>query len=42
MTATPHDGIYKQLFSHPQMVEALLRGFVHEDWVEHLDLATLE
>lgn len=42
MSATPHDSIYKQVFSHPQVVEALLRGFVHEDWVAHIDLATLE
>ncbi|THF67089.1 transposase [Pseudothauera nasutitermitis] len=40
--ATPYDGLYKQLFSHPQMVEALLRGFVREDWVAQLDFGTLE
>lgn len=28
-----HDNSYKLLFSHPQMVEDLLRGFVHEDWI---------
>ena len=38
----PHDGLYKQLFSHAPMVEALLRGFVYEDWVRHADFATLE
>jgi predicted transposase YdaD len=37
-----HDSGYKLLFSHPQMVEELLRGFVHEPWVEDLDYATLE
>ncbi|WP_341645637.1 Rpn family recombination-promoting nuclease/putative transposase [Thauera sp. SDU_THAU2] len=42
MPATPYDGLYKLLFSHPPMVEALLRGFVHEDWVAQLDFATLE
>ena len=42
MPTTPYDGLYKQLFSHPPMVEALLRGFVHEDWVSALDLSTLE
>ncbi|MBY4598587.1 Rpn family recombination-promoting nuclease/putative transposase [Ottowia caeni] len=42
MSATPHDGIYKQIFSHPQTIEALLRGFIHEDWVDHVDLSTLE
>jgi len=24
-----HDNAYKHLFSHPQAVRALLRGFVH-------------
>ncbi len=33
---------YKSLFSHPEMVEDLLRGFVHEDWVRDLDFSTLE
>jgi hypothetical protein len=37
-----HDNGYKLLFSHPAMVEDLLRGFVHEDWVAELDFATLE
>ena len=37
-----HDHSYKLLFSHPEMVADLLRGFVHEDWVNHLDFATLE
>jgi putative YhgA-like transposase/uncharacterized protein DUF4351 len=37
-----HDSGYKLLFSHPRMVEELLRGFVHEPWVEELDFATLE
>jgi hypothetical protein len=37
-----HDQSYKRLFSHPKMVEDLLRGFVHEAWVEQLDFATLE
>jgi len=41
-SATPRDGIYKQLFSHPQMVKALLHGFVDKDWVAHIDFATLE
>lgn len=39
---TPHDGAYKQLFSHPEMVEQLLRGFVQESWVQRLDYARLE
>ena len=37
-----HDGGYKLLFSHPRMVEELLRGFVHEPWVAELDFETLE
>jgi len=37
-----HDSGYKLLFSHPRMVEELLRGFVHEPWVESLDFSTLE
>src|SRR3954465_12694215 len=37
-----HDSGYKLLFSHPQMVEDLLQGFIHEPWVEELDFSTLE
>jgi hypothetical protein len=37
-----HDTGYKKLFSHPEMVADLLRGFVHEDWVRDLDFSTLE
>lgn len=37
-----HDGGYKLLFSHPRTIEELLRGFVHEGWVERLDFSTLE
>ena len=36
------DHSYKHLFSHPQMVADLLRGFVHEPWVDGLDFASLE
>jgi predicted transposase/invertase (TIGR01784 family) len=39
---TEHDGSYKHIFSHPEVVTDLLRGFVHEDWVEQIDYATLE
>jgi hypothetical protein len=39
---TNHDHSYKLLFSHCQMVEDLLLGFVHEDWVELVDFSTLE
>lgn len=37
-----HDSTYKLLFSHSQMIEDLLRGFVPGDWVARLDFATLE
>lgn len=37
-----HDNGYKNLFSHASMVADLLKGFVHEDWIEGLDLSTLE
>jgi hypothetical protein len=36
------DASYKQLFSHERMVADLIRGFVHEAWVQELDFATLE
>lgn len=37
-----HDGWYKLMFSHRELVEALVRGFVREGWVAELDLDTLE
>lgn len=37
-----HDHSYKLLFTHPEMVADLLRGFVREDWVAELDFSTLE
>ena len=37
-----HDQSYKLLFSHPEMVADLLRGFVREDWGQHLDFESLE
>lgn len=37
-----HDPSYRLLFSHPRMVEDLLRGFVREDWLSRLDFSTLE
>ncbi len=39
---TQYDQSYKRLFSHPKMVEDLLRGFIHKDWVKELDFSTLE
>lgn len=37
-----HDNSYKQIFSHPRMVEDLLRGFIAKKWVDELDFNTLE
>jgi predicted transposase/invertase (TIGR01784 family) len=37
-----HDHGYKRLFSHPQAVEELTRGFLRHGWVEALDFSTLE
>ena len=37
-----HDVRYKLLFSHAEMVEDLLRGFVPHSWVQALDFSTLE
>lgn len=37
-----HDQAYKALFSHPQMVQDLLQGFVKEGWVKSLDFKSLE
>jgi len=37
-----HDHGYKRLFSHPQAAAELIRGFLRPDWVERLDLSTLE
>ena len=36
------DAAYKNLFSHPRMVEDLLRGFAARGWSERLDFSTLE
>jgi hypothetical protein len=40
--AMNHDASYKLLFSHPEMVAELLRGYVKEPWVADLDFASLE
>jgi predicted transposase YdaD len=37
-----HDHSYKLLFSHPEMIADLLRGYVRQPWVERLDFASLE
>ena len=41
-TESNHDGAYKKIFSHPEMVESLIRDFVPEDWVRELDFSTLK
>ena len=35
-----HDPSYKLLFSNSAMVEDLLRGFVHEEWLGQVDFST--
>ena len=40
--AQENDNTYKMLFSYRRMVSDLLTGFVREDWVQELDLSTLE
>jgi predicted transposase YdaD len=37
-----HDESYKHIFSHPEVMEDLLRGFVHEEWISEIDCDTLE
>ena len=37
-----HDETYKRIFAFPRMVEDLLRGFVGGEWLEEVDLRTLE
>jgi predicted transposase YdaD len=37
----PHDRGLKLIFSHAVMIEALLRGFVSEEWVDELDFSSL-
>jgi len=37
-----HDSLYKRLFSHPEMVHALLDGFLSPRWTGQLDFSTLE
>lgn len=42
MEQSGHDHSYKLLFSHPEMIADLIRGYVREPWVERVDLTTLE
>lgn len=37
-----HDRGYRLLFQHPELIEDLLKGFVHESWIDELDFSTLE
>lgn len=37
-----HDLSYKLLFSEPRVVRDLLTGFVKEEWIDRLDLDSLE
>ena len=37
-----YDRAYKRLFTRPEVVEELLRGFLREDWTAGLDFSTLE
>ena len=36
------DASYRTLFSHPHLVESLIRGFLPEEWTEGLDYASLQ
>lgn len=38
----PQDHSYRLLFSHPDMIADLLRGYVQQPWVDHLDFASLQ
>jgi predicted transposase/invertase (TIGR01784 family) len=37
-----HDHSYKLLFSDPEMVRDLIRGYIREPWVEQLDFTSLD
>ena len=37
-----HDSGYKLLFSHPYLIESLIRGFVPGTWIDRLDFSSLE
>jgi predicted transposase YdaD len=37
-----HDSSYKLLFTHPEMVESLIRDFVPEEWVQGVDFSSLK
>ena len=37
-----HDASYKLIFSHPESVADLLKGFVKGEWLNELDFDSLE
>ena len=39
---TKYDPSYRRLFSHPRMVEDLLKRYVAGEWLDQLDFSTLE
>src|SRR5699024_377745 len=42
VTMVGHDASYKMLFSHLELIQDLLRGFLPREWQELLDLNSLE
>lgn len=36
-----YDTAHREIFAHPQVIEDLLRHFVHGSWVQELDYGTL-
>ncbi|NLN63118.1 MAG: Rpn family recombination-promoting nuclease/putative transposase, partial [Myxococcales bacterium] len=36
-----HDAGFKKIFSQPEAIEKLIRGFVSHEWVEKIDFSTL-
>ena len=41
MPARPIDASYKLLFSHPQIVAALIQGLINDPWINLIDFSTL-
>lgn len=37
-----YDHALKELFSHPEMIESLIKTFIKADWIKHLEFSTLE
>jgi predicted transposase/invertase (TIGR01784 family) len=38
----PHDLVHRRIFTHPRMIEEILRRFVTGPWASQLDYSTLE